>query len=106
MKVLELRCFFHRVVEVKFQRSTSQEAVGHLCQVDPDYGIRISIICNYWYQQGDVTKHEDIVVIFLTGVLMFLPQFRMVGMGQHLSSLFCVVLTEKSATEPNQPMSV
>lgn len=54
----------------------------------------------------DVTKHEDIVGIFLTGLLMFLPQFRMVGVGQHLPSLLCVVLTEKSAAEPNQPTSV
>lgn len=42
MEVLELRCALHCVVEMGFQSTTLQEAVGHLCQVDPDYGIWIS----------------------------------------------------------------
>lgn len=41
MKVPELRCAQDCVVEMGFQSTTLQEAVGHLCQVDPNYGVWI-----------------------------------------------------------------
>lgn len=39
MKVLELRCAQYCIVEVRLQSAALQEAVGHLCQVDPNYGV-------------------------------------------------------------------
>ena len=41
MKVLELRFSCHCVVEMGLQSTTLQEAVSHLCQVDPNNGIRV-----------------------------------------------------------------
>lgn len=41
MKVLEFRCSLNCVVEMWFQSTSPQEAVGHLRQVDPNYGVRI-----------------------------------------------------------------
>ena len=45
MKVLEPRCALDRIVEMWFQSTTLQEAVGHLRQVDPNDGIRIPETC-------------------------------------------------------------
>lgn len=41
MKVLQLRFALYCVVEMGFQSAAPQEAVGHLCQVDPNYGIGV-----------------------------------------------------------------
>lgn len=41
VKVLQLRWTRHCVVEMWFQSPALQETVGHLCQVDPNYGIWI-----------------------------------------------------------------
>lgn len=76
VKVLELRCSLHCVVEMRFQRSASQEAVGHLCQVNPNYGVRIPGTWNDWSQQTCETERVDITgtdLIVHTGIEFLTP---------------------------------
>lgn len=46
IKVPELRRAEYCIVEMRFQSTTLQEAIGHLCQVDANYSIWIPKIDN------------------------------------------------------------
>lgn len=137
MKVLQLRCALHCVVEVRFQSATPQEAVGHLRQVNPNYGIWIPKRWKTLHQHytsinrdgshGRTNEPHELTTFFLIDCMVgrsadqtlntaqtenmqrsiqctfayVLPQFGMVGMGQHLTSHLCVVFTEKTGTFQN-----
>lgn len=114
VEVLESRCSLHTVVEMGFQGATFQQAVGHLRQVNANYGIGISTV----WQTGEwkfgwrvdmgswsLQRNNSVTIrtswFFVCAAKCLLPEFRVVGMGQHLTSLLCVVFTEKPAVETN-----
>lgn len=118
MEVLEFRCSLHCVVEMGFQSAAFQQTVGHLRQVNPNYGIWISKVWQTgrwkfswrgWYglpagPEEQLWHCKDVhseFWFFARAAKCLLPEFGVVGMGQHLASLLCVVFTEKPAIERN-----